>query len=53
MSQKAYLTDVCDVEWNLIKSMIPAERKRKRGKKREVDMLSGSKYDFYMLYHVR
>ena len=38
MSRKAYPTDVSDVEWDLIKSMIPAESKQKRGKKREVDM---------------
>lgn len=43
MSRKPYPTDVSDIEWDLIKSTIPAERERKRGKKREVDMRSGGK----------
>lgn len=38
MTRKPYPTDISDVEWDLIKPMIPAERKGKRGKKREVDM---------------
>jgi putative transposase len=38
MNRKPYPTDISDAEWALIKSMIPAERKRKRGKKREVDL---------------
>ncbi|WP_392481047.1 IS5 family transposase [Nostoc sp. C110] len=49
MSQKPYPTDVSDVEWDLIKSMIPAERKRKRGKKREVDMREVVNAIFYIL----
>ncbi len=32
MSRKPYPTDISDPEWDVIKSMIPAERKRKRGK---------------------
>ena len=39
MSRTPYPTDISDTEWDLIKSMIPAERKRKRGKKREVNIL--------------
>ncbi|MEO1431458.1 MAG: hypothetical protein AAFS12_14025 [Cyanobacteria bacterium J06632_19] len=38
MTRKPYPTDISDVEWDLIKPMIPGEGKRKRGKKREVDM---------------
>ena len=49
MSRKAYPTDVSDVEWDLIKSMIPAERQRKRGKKREVDMREIVNAIFYIL----
>jgi putative transposase len=33
MSRKAYPTDVSDVEWDLIKSMIPAESKLSSWKK--------------------
>ncbi len=49
MSRKAYPTDMDDTEWDLIKSMIPAERKRKRGKKREVDMREVINAIFYIL----
>ncbi|MCC5670319.1 IS5 family transposase [Nostoc sp. CHAB 5784] len=49
MARKPYPTDVYDVEWNLIKSMIPAERQRKRGKKREVDMREVVNAIFYIL----
>lgn len=49
MSRKPYPTDVSDAEWDLIKSMIPAERKRKRGKKREVDMREVVNAIFYIL----
>ena len=49
MNRKAYPTDMDDPEWDLIKSMIPAERKRKRGKKREVDLRFGDKCDFLHL----
>jgi putative transposase len=49
MSRKAYPTDISDTEWDLIKSMIPAERKRKRGKKREVDMREVVNGIFYIL----
>ncbi|WP_414589163.1 transposase [Scytonema sp. PCC 10023] len=44
MSRKPYPTDVSDVEWQLIKSMIPGERKR--GKRREVDMRFCCQCDF-------
>ena len=49
MTRKAYPTDICDEEWDLIKSMIPGERKRKRGKKREVDMREVVNAIFYIL----
>ena len=49
MSRKAYPTDISDEEWDLIKSMIPCERKRKRGKKREVDMREVVNAIFYIL----
>jgi putative transposase len=49
MSRKPYPTDISDSEWDLIKSMIPAEGKRKRGKKREVDMQGSGKRDFLHL----
>ncbi|MDZ8096881.1 MAG: IS5 family transposase [Nostoc sp. DedQUE05] len=49
MSRKPYPTDVSDTEWDLIKSMIPAEGKRKRGKKREVDMREVVNAIFYIL----
>ena len=49
MSRKPYPTDVSAPEWDLIKSMIPAERKRKRGKKREVDMREVVNAIFYIL----
>lgn len=49
MNRKAYPTDVSDAEWDLIKSMIPAERKRKRGKKREVEMREVVNAIFYIL----
>lgn len=49
MARKAYPTDVSDFEWDLIKSMIPAERQRKRGKKREVDMREVVNAIFYIL----
>lgn len=49
MSRKAYPTDVSDKEWDLIKLMIPCERKRKRGKKREVDMREVVNAIFYIL----
>ena len=39
MTRKPYPTkDISDVEWDLIKAMIPAERKCKGGKKHEVDV---------------
>ncbi|MEH2243530.1 transposase [Nostoc sp.] len=44
MSRKAYSTDVSDVEWDLIKSMIPVQRKRKR----EVDMRKVVNAIFYI-----
>jgi putative transposase len=49
MTRKPYPTDISDVEWDLIKPMIPAERKRKRGKKREVDMREVVNAIFYIL----
>ncbi|WP_260676017.1 IS5 family transposase [[Scytonema hofmanni] UTEX B 1581] len=49
MSRKPYPTDISDTEWDLIKSMIPAERKRKRGKKREVDIREVVNAIFYIL----
>ncbi|MEO0841839.1 MAG: IS5 family transposase [Cyanobacteria bacterium J06643_5] len=49
MNRKPYPTDVSDVEWDLIKPMIPAERKGKRGKKREVDMREVVNAIFYIL----
>ena len=49
MRRKPYPTDISDTEWDLIKSMIPAERKRKRGKKREVDMREVVNAIFYIL----
>ncbi len=49
MTRKAYPTDISDQEWDLIKSMIPGERKRKRGKKREVDMREVVNAIFYIL----
>ena len=49
MKRKPYPTDISDIEWNLIKPMIPAERKRKRGKKREVDMREVVNAIFYIL----
>jgi transposase len=49
MSRKPYPTDISDTEWDLIKSMVPAERKRKRGKKREVDMREVVNAIFYIL----
>ena len=49
MTRKAYPTDISDVEWDLIKSMIPAESKRKRGKKRQVDMREVVNAIFYIL----
>ncbi|MEH2319572.1 IS5 family transposase [Nostoc sp.] len=49
MSRKTYPTDLSNVEWDLIKSMIPAERQRKRGKKREVDMREVVNAIFYIL----
>lgn len=49
MGRKAYPTDISDVEWDLIKSMIPAQRRRKRGKKREVDMQEVVNAIFYIL----
>ena len=49
MTRKPYLTDISDVEWDLIKSMIPAERKRKRGKKREVNNREVVNAIFYIL----
>jgi putative transposase len=49
MSRKPYPTDISDSEWDLIKSMIPTERKRKRGKKREVDMREVVNAIFYIL----
>ena len=49
MARKPYPTDISDVEWDLIKPMIPAERKGKRGKKREVDMREVINAIFYIL----
>lgn len=49
MSRKPYPTDISDTEWDLIKSMILAERKRKRGKKREVNMREVVNAIFYIL----
>ncbi|MBD0266424.1 MAG: transposase [Tolypothrix sp. Co-bin9] len=49
MSRKSYPTDISDAEWDLIKCLIPAERKRKRGKKREVDMREVVNAIFYIL----
>ena len=49
MTRKAYPTDISDVEWDLIEPMIPAERKRKRGKKRKVDMREVVNAIFYIL----
>ncbi|MEH2213165.1 transposase [Nostoc sp.] len=49
MARKPYPTDVSDVEWNLIKLMIPPKRQRKRGKKREVDMREVVNSIFYIL----
>jgi putative transposase len=49
MTRKPYPTDISNVEWDLIKPMIPAERKRKRGKKREVDMREVVNAIFYIL----
>ena len=37
MNRKPYPTDLSNVEWDLIKSIVTAQPKRKRGKKREVD----------------
>lgn len=49
MDRKPYPTDISDPEWDLIKSMIPAQRKRKRGKKREVNMRQVVNAIFYIL----
>jgi putative transposase len=49
MSRKAYPTDVSDVEWDLIKSMIPVIVSFHRGKKREVDMREIVNAIFYIL----
>ncbi|MEO1765225.1 MAG: IS5 family transposase [Cyanobacteria bacterium J06629_18] len=49
MTRKPYPTDISDIEWDLIKPMIPAERKGKRGKKREVDMREIVNAIFYIL----
>lgn len=49
MTREAYPTDISDVEWDLIKPMIPAERKHKRGKKREVNMREVVNAIFYIL----
>ena len=48
MSRKSYPTDISDAEWDLIKSH-SAEQKRKRGKKREVDMREVVNAIFYIL----
>ncbi|MCC5660860.1 IS5 family transposase [Nostoc sp. XA010] len=48
MSRKPYPTDISDTEWDLIKSMIPY-RKRKRGKKREIEMREVVNAIFYIL----
>lgn len=49
MTRKLYPTDISDVEWDLIKPMIPASGKGKRGKKREVDMREVVNAIFYIL----
>jgi putative transposase len=49
MSRKSYPTDISDEEWDLIKSIIPCERKRKRGKKRAVEMREVVNAIFYIL----
>ena len=45
MSRKAYPTDVSDVEWDLIKSMIPAQRQPSSWKKASSRYAGGSKCD--------
>ena len=47
MSRKPYPTDVSDAEWELIKHLIP--RERKRGKRREVEMREIVNALFYLL----
>lgn len=49
MSRKPYPTDVSDAEWRLIEPMIARERKRKRGRKRSVDIREVINAIFYLI----